>query len=159
MVRRVDRDTALARIDADASEGCVPCALARARDPLMASTHAVATLSRFPVRWGHVLVVFREHWVTLEEVSPAAWADATALAHAAGRAVERALTPARCYVASLGTSEPDLPMTFPHLHFHVIPVGEPGARPAEVLTWRDGVYEGTAEEWDALRAALLAAWP
>ncbi len=159
MVKRLDRDTALARIDAATQQGCVPCALARADAPLAHTAHAVAVLSRFPTRWGHVLVILRRHYVRLDEVPPDAWADAAALAHAAGRAVERSLEPARCYVASLGTSEPDLPMTFPHLHFHVIPVEEPGARPADVLTWKDGIYEGTPEEWQALRDALLAAWP
>lgn len=158
MPTRIGREETLARIEALASEGCVPCALARA-EALAASTHAVAVLSRFPTRWGHVLVILREHVERLDEVPPEVWLDASALAHAAGRAVERALEPARCYVASLGTSEPDLPMTFPHLHFHVIPVAERAARPADVLTWKHGVYEGTDEEWAELRAGLREAWP
>lgn len=159
MPSRVDRDETLRRIAQLAGDGCVPCALARSDRALAESVHAVAVLSRFPTRWGHVLVLFRAHAERLEDVSPEAFADAAALAHAAGRAVERALSPARCYVASLGTSEPDLPMSFPHLHFHVIPIAEPGARPAEVLTWKHGVFEGTDAEWADLRARLLAAWP
>ncbi len=159
MPSRVDRDETLRRIARLAGGGCVPCALARSEAPLAASSHAVAVLSRFPTRWGHVLVILRAHAERLEDVEPEAWADAARLAHAAGRAVERALSPARCYVASLGTSEPDLPMSFPHLHFHVIPIDEPGARPAEVLTWKHGVFEGSDAEWAALREALRAAWP
>ncbi len=158
MPTRVPRDETMRRVEAMAAEGCVACALAGG-EPLASSTHAVVVLSRFPVRWGHLLVVLREHVERLDEVSPEAWLDASALAHAAGRAVERSLDPARCYVASLGTSEPDLPMTFPHLHLHVIPVEERGARPAEVLTWKHGVYEGTDAEWAALRDQLRAAWP
>lgn len=157
MPRLIDRKSALARLDAPSS--CVPCAWVSRPRALAESEHAVALLTPYPVRWGHVLVVLRAHRLRLEEATPEEWADASLLAHAAGRAVERALNPARCYVAALGTSEPDLPMTFQHLHFHVIPVEEAGARPADVLTWRHGIYEGTDAEWDAMFEALRAAWP
>ena len=147
---RIDRDEALARIAEVAPGGCVPCALVESSDLLAESTHAVAVLSRFPVRWGHVLVVLRDHVTSMAETSPEVFADAAALAHAAAVAVERALSPRRCYVASLGTDDPPLPMTFPHLHFHVIPIPEAGARPAQVLTWQTGVYAAEPHEWAEL---------
>ncbi len=50
-------------------------------------------------------------------------------------------------------------MTFQHLHYHVIPVVEPGARPADVLTWKHGIYEGSDAEWAALFEALRDRWP
>lgn len=155
MPRRIPRTEALARLGEP--DGCVPCAWARAADPIATSEHAVAVLSRFPVRWGHGLVVLRVHATSFREIEPAVWADAAGLAARFAAAVERALSPARCYVASLGTSEPDLAMTFPHLHMNVIPVEERGARPREVLTWQHGIYEGTPEEWAALRASIQAA--
>lgn len=158
-MRRVDRAAALERIAAEPASDCVPCDLSRAPDPLASSEHAVAVLNRYPVRWGHVMVILRAHHERLGDVPPDVWADASRLAHAAAVAVERALDPARCYVASLGTSEDSLPMTFPHVHLHVIGVDEPAARPSDVLTWRHGVYEGTPAEWAALRARLLHAWP
>ncbi|MBX3272575.1 MAG: HIT domain-containing protein [Sandaracinaceae bacterium] len=133
--------------------------MARSPRPLARSAHAVAVLARFPVRWGHVLVVLSEHHESLEATPLDAWLDAASLAHAAARALERVLAPSRSYIASLGTSEPDLPMTFPHVHLHVIPVEERGARPADVFTWKDGVLEASAAEWTALEEALLAAWP
>lgn len=154
MPRRIAREEALRRIGA--ADACVPCGWSRAASPLAESEHAVAVLSRYPIRWGHALVVLRDHAERFAEVSPEAWADAARLAHRVAAAVERALEPERCYVASLGTSEPGLPMTFAHLHFNVIPVYRRGARPREVLTWRHGIFEGTEAEWGELRARLEA---
>ena len=158
-MRRIDRAAALARIAAGPPSDCVPCDLARCPDPLARSAHAVAVLTRYPVRWGHVMVILRAHAERLGDVAPEVWADASRLAHAAAVAVERALDPARCYVASLGTSDDSLPMTFPHLHLHVIPVADPAARPSDVLTWRNGIVDGAPDEWAALRARLLDVWP
>jgi len=155
---RLDRAAAVARIESSGDMGCVPCALARSAEPLAENDHAVAVLSRYPVRWGHTLIVLRQHLTSLDAVSPEIWAGASALAHASGRALERALAPNRCYVAALGTGVSGLPMSFPHLHLHVIPVA-PDARPSEVLTWRDGVFDGTTEEWAELRGLVLGAWP
>lgn len=133
--------------------------MAQADRPLAASAHAVATLTPYPVRWGHALVTLRRHVVRLSEVSAAEWADAAELARQLGCALEAGLQPARVYVAALGTDLDDLPMSFPHLHLHVLPVPESGARPREVLTWGNGVYEAAPAEWTALRDTILQAWP
>ena len=91
--------------------------------------------------------------------STSQWAAASALAREAAIAAEGALDPARCYVAALGTSEAGLPMTFPHLHLHVIPVPDARLRPREVLTWQNGVLDAEEAEWEALAESLRAAWP
>ena len=159
MPHRIDRDTAMGLIRELHGRECTMCTLLRTEPPLRENRFASAVLSRFPTRWGHVLVILKQHRLRLEELTSEQWAGASALAFDSGRAIERALQPSRCYVASLGTSDPDLSMTFPHLHLHVIPVSEPAARPAEVLTWRHGVFQGTEREWRSLRSDLLDAWP
>ena len=157
MPRRIARSEALARIEGSAS--CIPCAWVADPRPLATSEHAVAVLTPYPVRWGHVIVALRAHRESVGAIPPAEWLDASRLAHAAAVAVERTFDPARCYVASLGSSRRDLPMTFPHVHLHVIPVEDPNEKPADVLTWKDGVYAGDDDEWEALRERLASAWP
>ncbi|MFK7989039.1 MAG: HIT family protein [Sandaracinaceae bacterium] len=132
--------------------------MTRSESPLAATPHAVATFTPYPVRWGHGLVTLRRHVVRLSEVTATEWADAAELARQFGCALSGVLDPARVYVAALGTDLDDLPMSFRHLHLHVLPVPESGARPREVLTWAHGVYVGTAGEWATLRQATLQAW-
>lgn len=161
MPHRISRERVLERLTAEAPSACWMCVLARPEDRALCLAHtdrATVRLSRYPTRWGHVLVIPRAHVERFEALDEDTWLEATKLAHRAARALERVLRPSRCYVASLGTSEPELPMTFPHLHVHVIPVDEPGARPSEVLTWQHGLYDGTDDEWRELHAALVAAW-
>jgi diadenosine tetraphosphate (Ap4A) HIT family hydrolase len=156
---RVSREEAIARLEREPKVACRLCALAARNENLVAkSAHASVILSRYPVRWGHLLVVPHAHVERFTELAPIAWSDASLLAHRAAVALERALTPSRCYVASLGTSEQGLPMTFAHIHMNVIPVDEPGARPRDVLTWQHGVYDASEDEWSALLEQLRAAW-
>ena len=69
VVRVIDRATALARIEADlaaaGSPPCLMCALVDGRletGPALAGSELVRTvLTRYPVRWGHALVVVAPH--------------------------------------------------------------------------------------------------
>lgn len=157
---KIDRASALARLGG-APRACLPCSLAATpsahADRVAESEHAIAQLSRYPVRWGHVLVVLRRHVTCLADIDGEVFGDASRLAHRVGVALELELEPARCYVAALGTDVPGLPMTFAHLHFNVVPVPESGARPRDVLTWSHGVYDGSAAEWRGLAATLRTA--
>jgi diadenosine tetraphosphate (Ap4A) HIT family hydrolase len=135
------------------------CHLVERETALASTPAAVVVLNRFPLRWGHMLVVLRRHVVTFGDLADAEYDAATGLALRAARALERAFVPppARVYVASLGTAIEGLPMTSPHLHFHVVPVLGAGERPSEVLSWSEGVLDGTPEEWRELRDALQRA--
>ena len=119
----------------------------------------MATLTPYPVRWGHALVTLRRHVVRLSDLTSEEWRDTMELTRQLGCALEAALDPARVYIAALGTDLDHLPMTFPHLHVHVLPVPESGARPREVLTWEHGVLEASESEWDTLREQIRGAWP
>jgi len=92
-----------------------------------------------------------------EDVRSEVFTDAAGLAHRVGVALEKTLRPARCYVAALGTDAEDLPMTSAHLHFNLVPVPEARARPKDVLTWSNGIYDGSPEEWRSLAASLRRA--
>ena len=145
-------------------DGCVMCALVhRARESaelLAESTHGVALLDRFGSRPGHSIVIAREH---VEDTTALGWpvyADLQRLAYQACSALERALAPARTFVAVLGASA-QLPMSFPHFHIHVLPVYETGdgARPAHVFSWSVGVLVYEDAEAGELARTLRAAWP
>lgn len=159
MKSRISREEAIARLEREEIVPCRLCTLYESAASLVAKgAHASVILSRYPVRWGHMLVVPHAHVERFADLAPDVWADVSMLSYRAAVALERALTPSRCYVASLGTSEQGLPMTFPHIHTNVIPVDEPGARPRDVLTWQHGVIEASPDEWSALRDRLRAAW-
>jgi diadenosine tetraphosphate (Ap4A) HIT family hydrolase len=152
------------RVLLEGGDGCVMCALvARAKQSpelLAESERGVVLLDRFGSRPGHAIVIAREH---VEETTKLGWptyAELQRLAYDATLALERALSPARTFVAVLGASA-QLPMSFPHFHVHVLPVYETGegARPAHVFSWSAGVLVYEDEEARELAARLRAAWP
>ena len=127
------------------------------RDVVLEMPHARAVLTQYPVRWGHVLVVARRHVTSFTAIDDAAHDAMMRLARDAARRLERAMRPARVFVASLGCAHEGLVATSPHLHVHVVPVMDPDARPRDVLTWENGIDEGDAAEWAALRETLRSA--
>lgn len=144
--------------------GCVMCALVKratgCAELLAESERGVALLDRFGSRPGHAIVIAREH---VEETTKLGWptyAELQRLAYDAATAIERALAPARTFLAVLGASA-QLPMSFPHFHIHVLPVYETGdgARPAHVFSWSAGVLVYEDDEARELAAKLRAAWP
>ncbi len=158
MPRTISREQALERIAAEARGGCFLCALAR-EPPLVAGEHALVTMPRYAVRWGHAMVVTRAHVTRFSECELGAWSEASALGWRTARAIEAALGPVRCYVAALGSARDDLPMTCPHLHLHVVPIYDKDDKPSDVLTWSHGVVIGDDDERRALCEALRAHWP
>jgi diadenosine tetraphosphate (Ap4A) HIT family hydrolase len=159
---RIQRDVAVARVAAEREgEPCLICALRDGRagaGPILRETrHTVTVLDRYPARWGHVLILLREHCESLADVGDDAWTEAGREALRAGRALEATLRPLRCYIGSFGTSRDIVAMSSPHLHLHVIPVYDAADRPSTVLTWREGVYAATEDEWSALRDRVASA--
>ncbi len=155
MPARIDKEQAVQRLAESVPTGtCSMCHVLGAREPLAETERAALVLNRFPLRWGHLLVVARRHVTSFDALDGADHADASALVFRAARALERTMKPVRVFTASLGTARTDVPMSSPHLHWHVIPVTELGERPSEVLTWSNGVLEGTTDEWDELRASI-----
>lgn len=168
-MRHLSKAEALALVAAEAGEiearfsGCALCAQV-AEPPaggLLASNGAaIALLSRFATRPGHVVVVLRRH---VESVALLPWeeyAAAQRLAWEAARALTEALAPSRVYVASLGSARP-IATSFPHHHVHVIPLSDGGEmdRPASVLTWQNGMHVFEPGEMDEWGVRLRAAWP
>lgn len=163
MPRKVDKAEALARLEAERASSAEPCLMCAVRSGQIAGGPelfwqggARAFLTRYPIRWGHVLVVPDVHVERFCDLSTALWSQCNTLALRAARMLERSFEPARVYVASLGAAEPLLP-TCPHLHLHVVPVAHSSERPSQVLTWENGVFEASDAEWNALQTLLLRA--
>ena len=142
---------------------CVMCALANgaARSMLIAeSTHGAVLLDRFGCRYGHLMVVAKQH---LERASSLEWAvyiDLQRLVFDATNVIDAHFKPARVFTATLGAAV-ELPQTYSHYHVHVIPVYETDerARPARVLSWSEGVVVYDDAEAEALCRELGDAWP
>ena len=165
----VSKETALARL-ADHKRtlladgpGCVMCALARGRRApavVAASAHGVVLLDRFACRYGHLMVIAKQHVERISELSWEVFSDLQRLVFDATHAVEACFQPARVFTATLGAAV-ELPMTYSHYHVHVIPVPETDerARPARVLSWSEGVVVYAEEEAERIRHRLVLAWP
>ena len=121
---------------------------------------ALAILSRYQLRVGHVLVVARRHVETWTELAWDDGLDMQRLAWEAARAIERAFRPVRVYAATLGATNKESPTTFPHLHVHVVPIydGDDRDKPANVFTWAHGLEIPSSDEADARARALRDAW-
>lgn len=159
-MRHLAKPEAQARIAAERNDGCVMCQLI-ARAPRVAENEvAVAVLAPYAVRPGHVLVVLRRHEEAIEQLALNEWLALGELAWQVTRAIAHALSPVRTYVAALGSVTP-LPMSFPHTHQHVVPLydGGEGDRPAEVFTWRNGVWVFEDGELEGMLARLRGAMP
>jgi diadenosine tetraphosphate (Ap4A) HIT family hydrolase len=153
----ISRAEALAQVSRSASPGrCPMCEVAETARLLRAGRHACITLNRYPLRWGHMLVITKRHVERFREIADDEHAEAAAFCLRAARAMERTLSPPRVFVASLGSARENLPMTCPHLHWHVVPVAH-GERPRDVLTWKHGVLQADEAEWQALEARLSSA--
>lgn len=168
-MRRLLKEEVLDRIAAQAralpaeAAGCALCAVAQgplATDPIMVrgNDRALAMLSRYALRPGHVVVLLRRHAERLDE---AAWEDYAALhrlAWEAARALRQVLGPRRVFVAAREGADA-LPPGCAHLHLHVVPLQDQDDpdRPSRVLTYDDGVSAYDPGEAEALAQALRAA--
>jgi diadenosine tetraphosphate (Ap4A) HIT family hydrolase len=168
-VKIIAKDAALARLAEHKHQlfagkgGCVMCALANggARSMLIAqSAHGAVLLDRFGCRYGHLMVIAKQHVERASALDWKVYVDLQRLVFDATRVVDGRFKPARVFTATLGATA-ELPQTYPHYHVHVIPVYETDerARPARVLSWSEGVvvYENT--EAEELCRELSQAWP
>jgi histidine triad (HIT) family protein len=168
-LRRISKTEALVHVAAEAAEieerfaGCAMCAVVAERPChrlLASSAAAVALLDRFAARPGHVVVVLRRHVESLAVLPWDEYAAVQRLAWEAAQALTAVLAPRRIYVAALGSAS-RIAISFPHHHVHVVPLTDGGEedKPADVLTWRHGIFVYEAGEMDAWADRLRAAWP
>lgn len=169
-MRRLERDAALAELErrrglaSSATPSCAMCALVQAAaEPelrVLQRYGITVTLDAFAAGAGHLLLVLDEHAESIAELPWERWSALHRLAWEGSRALQAVLTPKRVYVASLGSSA-ELPMSFAHLHLHVIPVTatDERARPAAVFSWSSGVWMYEPGEGAALAEQLRSRWP
>jgi len=168
MVRRLDKYEALALLEAERSRdpGLAACTMCRLLGPDHAAARVaeneagIVVLDRYAATEGHLLVIAREHVERATAVDWPTYERLTRLVWEASRVLQRTLSPERIYTASLGAPQA-LPMSFPHLHTHVIPVYETGesARPAAVFSWSAGVTQYEPGEAEQLAESLRKRWP
>ena len=163
MPRLITKDEAIAWIRA--YSGDPPCLMCAVRDGRVGTTHVVVEddallviLPRYVTRWGHVMVLPRQHVTSFRDAPPELWAHVNATAHRAARVAERVMGALRCHVASTGSPRGEHPNTSEHLHVHVLPVTDPADRPRRVFSWDDGVWIAEPEEWAELLARYRTAW-
>jgi diadenosine tetraphosphate (Ap4A) HIT family hydrolase len=168
-MRRIDREEAMALLAREAEAlparfaGCAMCGMAAGYpadlEIVAERPGAVAVLDRLGNRLGHLLVILRRHVESIAELPWSEYAEVQRLCWEAARALDKTLRPRRVFVAALGSAT-QLTMSFPHHHVHVIPLFDGGEidRPADVLTWRHGVWLYTPEEAHELARALRHAW-
>lgn len=159
----ISRDEALARIRSEG--GSPPCLMCAIRDREVGATYAVfedddilVLLPRYVRRWGHIVVMPRDHVVTYTGVSARLWARINADALHAAKMLERLRAPKRVYITSTGSSAGELTQTSMHLHVHVIPLYDSDDRPADVFSWQTGVWVAEHDEWESLRAEYAQGW-
>ncbi|MFC4785311.1 HIT family protein [Nocardioides sp. MAHUQ-72] len=102
------------------AEGCVFCGIAAGdveADRVLETEDLVAFLDRRPVFKGHVLLVPREHVVTLPDL-PAALRDPFL---AAGQRLATAMVEALGAQGSFVAMNNTVSQSVPHLHLHVVP--------------------------------------
>lgn len=99
---------------------CVFCRIAAGQEPahvVLETDDLIAFLDRTPVFKGHVLLVPREHVVTLPELSPTLLSPFFGAAQRIASAVVDALGAQGSFVAINNT----VSQSVPHLHLHVVP--------------------------------------
>lgn len=124
-------------------------------DHVLATEHAVGFLDVRPLFHGHLLVVPREHHVTLTDVPDDVMAPLMGAVTLAMRALRRATGCEGHFVASNNV----VSQSVPHLHWHVVPrVRGDGLRG---FFWPRTRYEdGELADWQArVRAAVAAERP
>lgn len=102
------------------SEDCIFCAIVAGRQPahvVLDDEVVVAFLDTRPLFEGHVLVVPREHHVTLSDIPTELIGPLFARVQRLARAVEQAMGAAGSFVALNNV----VSQSVPHLHVHVVP--------------------------------------
>ncbi|HEY3252907.1 MAG TPA: HIT family protein [Polyangiaceae bacterium] len=143
--------------------GCVMCTLANggAGSMLVAeNTQGAVLLDRFACRYGHLMVIAKQHVERASHLDWASYADLQRLVFEATCVIDACFKPARVFTATLGAAV-ELAQTYSHYHVHVIPVYETDerARPARVLSWSEGVVVYDDAEAEAICRELRRTWP
>ena len=99
---------------------CIFCQIANGALPahiVYADERAVAFLDKSPLQFGHVLVIPREHIVTLADLASSQLRDYFQLVQRMSVAVEQGMGAEGSFVAANNK----VSQSVPHLHFHVVP--------------------------------------
>lgn len=150
MPYKITKNAALRQLEKEnySSDSCLICQLNQKHPWVLWEDELLrVVLSQFPSRWGHCMVLLKQHLTKFSELSPQIWA---ALNHAAlevAQRLEQRLKIKRSYIASLGTIENQVSMSSPHFHIHIIPLYANTDKPSNIFSWKHGIYTATETEW------------
>lgn len=154
----MDRFASSNASEARPKKPCVFCEIVAGRAPahiVLESEACVGFLDRSPLLVGHVLLVPRNHVVTLPEADDATLTDLAFDLRALAGALPKALGADGTFVAENNV----VSQSVPHLHFHVVPRTRGDKLFAHSLTWKRVRYGSEAEMEEVaarIRAALAA---
>lgn len=152
----ISKEEALKRLRVEIPHSdCLMCFLnGNSKLVVFENEYVVAFLSAFPRYWGHCIVSLKRHIESTSELTDIEYDSLMKVAKKIAVIVERNYTPQRVYIAMLGAEE-NMINTCPHIHVNVLPVLDKNMRPSDVLTWENGIYSGSIEEWQELKECII----
>ena len=117
---------------------------------LLEDETTLAIMDIFPANDGHCLVLTKDHYPTLFEVTDEAFAAVSRSVNRVGRAVNQALSPAGLNLVQ--ANGPGAHQTVKHFHIHVLP-----RKPRDQLKLNWGVKPGDHETIAAFAEKIRAA--
>lgn len=151
----LSREEAIHRLNGMAGSHCFLCDLLEEGELVLTeSEHHITRLSRYPRKWGHVMVSPKIHVETFSELPAEAWAVVQSEVRKVSLVLEEEFPGQRIFISSTGTRRKDIPMSCAHLHFNLMPVDDENEKPVEIFTWKHGLYDASTEEWEAFHAKM-----
>jgi histidine triad (HIT) family protein len=141
-----------------ANQACKFCGIVSGAEPsfsVYADDLAVAFLDYRPLLIGHVLLVPRVHYVTLQDVPDAVMAGLGPLLKRLSTGVMRGMHAEGSFIAENNV----VSQSVPHVHFHIVPRTKgDGLFASGRMIWKRASYAGDAER-QQVAARIRAAMP
>jgi diadenosine tetraphosphate (Ap4A) HIT family hydrolase len=156
----ITRQAAMDEISRTITHGeCLACWIlnSNAKYVLHKGKYITVVLSEYPRTWGQTMILLNSHKESVSEIRQEEWSELMENIRKSTIMLEKTLSPLRCYIASLGSPE-NLPNTCPHVHFNVLPIYNIEDKPADIFTWKDGLYAADEMEWQDLFGKLKQMW-
>ena len=133
-------------------DNCIFCEIVIGKMPcfkLLEDEHTLAFMDIYPANDGHCLVIAKEHYPTLFDISDEALAAVSRSASRVARAVQQALSPAGLNLVQ--ANGPGAQQSVAHFHIHVLP-----RKPGDELKLNWGVKAGDTDTIAAIADKIRA---
>ncbi|MFH0825186.1 MAG: HIT family protein [Pseudomonadota bacterium] len=137
------------------SDDCIFCRIVAGTIPcvkVFEDDKVLAFMDVNPLNRGHLLVIPKEHWVTIDEVDPDLYAHVGSVLCRLAKAVRSAVNPEGMTVMQLNGRAGN--QVVPHLHVHLVPRWENDGLPITAWDPVPGDPAERVEIAEAIKAAL-----